>query len=132
MNKMIIAVDFDGTIVEHAFPDIGEKKVGAIETLKKWQSKGHKIILWTCRANPSFLNIRKRRKLLSEAVEFCKKEGLVFDAVNKNVGGLGFKPPKPKIYADWYIDDRARFQKIDWGYLDLEFSLRIGRFETPS
>ena len=103
---MIIAIDFDGTIVEHAFPEIGEAIDGAFDALLFLKSQGHQLILWTCRNdNDPALN---GRKVLSEAVEFCRERGLEFDAVNANVPGLGFNPT-PKVYADIYIDDRAQY-----------------------
>ena len=114
---MIIAVDFDGTIVQHTFPEIGEPMDGAFATLKRWQHYGHKLILWTCRNNTDpALN---GRKVLTEAVEFCKANGLVFDAVNENLNNLGFCPT-PKIYADVYVDDRSIDQLgfISWSFFD--------------
>lgn len=101
---MIIAVDFDGTIVEHEFPEIGKPLNGAFETLMKWQKEGHKLILWTCRNDVDPAN--NGRKVLTEAVAFCKENGLVFDAVNENLSGIGINPT-PKIYADVYVDDRS-------------------------
>lgn len=104
---MIIAIDFDGTIVEHRFPEIGELRPKAIEMIKRMQTNGHKLILWTCRNDEDPAN--KGRKVLSEAVEFMRLHGVVFDAVNDNIPGLGFNP-KPKVYADLYLDDRAGFR----------------------
>ena len=46
---MVIAVDFDGTIVEHRYPAIGKELPFAIETLQKLASEGHRLILWTVR-----------------------------------------------------------------------------------
>jgi hypothetical protein len=71
---MIIAVDFDGTIVEHRYPAIGKELPFAMETIKALQKRQHQIILWTFRAG----------KELEEAVEYCKKRGVEFYAVNKN------------------------------------------------
>lgn len=65
---MIIAVDFDGTIVEHRYPAIGKEIPFAIDTLKKLQEEGHRLILWSVREN----------ELLDEAVEFCRQRGLEF------------------------------------------------------
>ena len=65
---MLIAVDFDGTIVEHKYPAIGAEIPFAIETLKKLAAEKHKLILWSVREG----------KLLDEAVEFCRQRGLVF------------------------------------------------------
>ncbi|NSW45491.1 MAG: hydrolase [Bacteroidales bacterium] len=103
---MKIAVDFDGTIVENAYPQIGEEKMFAIETLKQLQKRGHQIILWTYRTG----------KELDAAVNFCKQRGLEFYAVNNN-----FPEEKPqdnlprKINADVYIDDRNLGGFIEWG-----------------
>lgn len=71
---MIIAVDFDGTIVEHKYPEIGRELPFAIETLKKLQQERHRLILWSVREG----------KLLQEAVDFCRERGLEFYAVNSN------------------------------------------------
>lgn len=104
---MIIAVDFDGTIVHHEFPEIGAVKPFALEILKNLKEQGHRLILWTCRAdNPD-------RKYLTEAIEYLQERGIVFDAVNANVPGLGFET-SAKVYADVYIDDRAHNANIDW------------------
>ena len=94
---MIIAVDFDGTIVKHEYPAIGKPCLFAFETLRALQKQGHRLILWTYRAG----------KELDEAVEFCKKNGVEFYAVNKNYPEEVFdKSISRKIYADIYIDDR--------------------------
>ena len=105
---MIIAVDFDGTIVHQAYPEIGKVHPFAFETLKKFQQvDGDELILWTCRQG----------ELLDAAVEFCKEHGLVFDAVNDNLKHIQFKPRK--IFADWYIDDRANDGYINWKHIEM-------------
>ena len=71
---MIIAVDFDGTIVEHKYPAIGREIPFAIETLKKLQAERHKLILWSVREG----------RLLDEAVQFCRERGLEFYAINRD------------------------------------------------
>ena len=73
-NSKVIAVDFDGTIVEHKYPAIGKEMLFAFATLKELQKKGHKLILWTIRTG----------ELLEEAVDFCRQNGVEFYAVNKN------------------------------------------------
>ena len=70
---MVIAVDFDGTIVEHRYPRIGEEIPFAIDTLKLLQQEKHRLILWSVREGA----------LLDEAVEWCKTRGLEFYAINK-------------------------------------------------
>jgi hypothetical protein len=102
---MIIAVDFDGTIVEHKYPAIGKEIPYAIKTLKQFQKKGHKLILWTYRHG----------KELEEAVEYCEKKGLYFHAVNNNFDGENFDNTySRKIYADIYIDDRNLLGLPEW------------------
>lgn len=93
----IIAVDFDGTIVEHAYPKIGKEMLFAFATLKALQAKGHKLIIWTIRTG----------HLLDEAVEFCRQNGVEFYAVNKNFPDEEWTPDSPrKLNADIFIDDR--------------------------
>jgi hydroxymethylpyrimidine pyrophosphatase-like HAD family hydrolase len=102
---MIIAVDFDGTIVKHKYPSIGKEIPYAIETLKLFQERGHKIILWTFRAG----------KELEKAIEFCHKRGLTFHAVNNNFEGEEFDNSySRKIYADIFIDDRNILGIPEW------------------
>ncbi len=95
---MIIAVDFDGTVVEHRYPQIGRELLFAFETLKELQKQGHRLILWTYRSG----------KELDEAVEFCRKKGIEFYAVNKNYPEEIFEEStvSRKINADIYIDDK--------------------------
>ena len=73
-NKLTIAVDFDGTIVEHRYPDIGEIIPGAFEVLRDLQANGHRLILWTVRDGIDLKN----------AVDFCLDHGIIFYAVNES------------------------------------------------
>lgn len=92
-----IAVDFDGTIVEHEFPGIGKEKLFAFQTLKELEKLGARLILWTFRAG----------KELDEAVEYCRENGIEFYAVNKNYPEEIFdETVSRKIDADIYIDDK--------------------------
>ncbi|HCI55825.1 MAG TPA: hypothetical protein PLN06_06660 [Bacteroidales bacterium] len=92
-----IAVDFDGTIVEHAYPDIGKEKLFAFRTLKELEKRGAKIILWTFRTG----------RELDEAVEFCRQNGIEFYAVNKNYPEEVLdENVSRKIDVDIYIDDK--------------------------
>ncbi len=106
---MTIAVDFDGTIVEHEYPKIGKPIPFAIDVLKKLQyEEHHMLILWTVRAGT----------LLDEAVEYCKNKGLEFYAVNKNFPEETLEPGiSRKIVADIYIDDRNLGGIPDWGLI---------------
>ena len=92
-----IAVDFDGTIVDHEYPKIGKEKLFAFQTLKELEKLGARLILWTFRAGNE----------LDEAVEFCKENGIEFYAVNKNYPEEIFdETVSRKINADVYIDDK--------------------------
>ena len=105
-DKLIIAVDFDGTIVEDAYPGIGEPRIFAFETLKRLQKDGHRLILWTYRCN----------KRLDEAVLFCKENGIDFYAVNKSFPEEDFNGDvSRKIMADLFIDDRNIGGIYGWG-----------------
>ena len=106
---MVIAVDFDGTIVEHKYPKIGKEKPFAIDTLRRLAAEGHKIILWTSREG----------ELLDDAIRFCKERGLTFYSVNSDIptGNLTFsdRTTSTKLIADVYIDDRNLGGLPDWG-----------------
>ncbi|MFH1005046.1 MAG: hydrolase [Bacteroidota bacterium] len=105
-NTKTIAIDFDGTIVEDCYPKIGEPKIFAFETLQHLQKDGHRLILWTYREG----------KELEEAVSFCKKNKIVFYAVNKNYPEEVYSESNPrKIIADIYIDDRNIGGFFGWG-----------------
>ena len=105
---MIIAVDFDGTIVEHRYPSIGKELPFAIETLRKLTEEGHRLILWTVREG----------KCLTDAVEFCRSRGLEFYAVNSDYPEEAQENNKSfsrKLKADLWIDDRNLGGLPDWG-----------------
>jgi len=105
-DKLILAIDFDGTIVDDAYPKVGKPKLFAFETLKQLQKDGHRLILWTYRSD-----IR-----LQEAVDFCKENGLEFYAVNKSFPEEQFDYSKSrKIHADLFIDDRNIGGFRGWG-----------------
>lgn len=106
---MLIAVDFDGTIVEHRYPQIGKEIPFAIATLKQLQAERHLLILWSVREG----------ELLEEAIEFCRQRGLEFYAVNANhpdeQAGSHVAHPCRKPKADLFIDDRNVGGLPDWG-----------------
>ena len=98
MQSKVIAVDFDGTLCENKWPEIGEPNVELIDYLKDQQSQGAKLILWTCRGEDR----------LEKACGWCVEQGLVFDAINENLPEIIslFGSDTRKIYADEYIDDK--------------------------
>lgn len=106
---MTIAIDFDGTIVEHRYPEIGREVPFAIDTLKMLAKEGHRLILWSVREG----------ELLDDAVAWCRERGLEFYAVNKD-----FPEETPqhdnfsrKLKADLFIDDRNVGGLPDWGLI---------------
>ena len=98
-NYTIYAVDFDGTLCEDAWPDIGKPNYMLIQILKTLREKGDKIILWTCRTADR----------LDEATAWCKEQGLEFDAVNENLPEIiwQFGIESRKVFADVYVDDKV-------------------------
>ena len=135
----IYAVDFDGTLCESKWPGIGAPNKKLIQHLVQRRAEGAKVILWTCRVE----------ERLKEAVDWCSKFGLEFDAVNdnlpENVEKYGNNPRK--VYATCYIDDLAvdkskydlpfhadeeiDYSKFDKYPLGSEWVLRTGGIEFP-
>ena len=98
MNK-IIAVDFDGTLCENKWPEIGEPNWELIHYLREQKEQGARIILWTCREGQEAM----------DAVLWCLERGLILDTANRNVPEIvtKFGGDCRKIYADEYIDDKS-------------------------
>ncbi|WP_024866857.1 hypothetical protein [Butyrivibrio sp. FCS014] len=115
---MIYAVDFDGTLSFGEWPSVGPVNRELVDYLISRQGTGDKVILWTCRAG----------KPLADAVEFCRRYGLVFDAVNDNLPEIieQYGSNSRKITCDVYIDDRA-FHVDDYEYTG---EVDIGRIES--
>ena len=105
---MTIAVDFDGTIVEHRYPEIGEERPFAIDTLKMLIKDRHRLILWSVREG----------KLLEDAVNWCKERGVEFYAVNRDYPEETIDNNQHfsrKLKVDLWIDDRNIGGLPDWG-----------------
>lgn len=104
---MTIAIDFDGTIVEHRYPKIGPEIPFAIDTLKMLINDRHRLILWSVREGV----------LLEEAVEYCRKRGVEFYAVNKDYPEekTTDRNFSRKLKVDMFIDDRNLGGIPDWG-----------------
>ena len=105
---MTIAIDFDGTIVEHRYPEIGKEIPFAIDTLKMLINDRHKLILWSVREG----------ELLDETVAWCRERGVEFYAVNRDYPEetTGNNPHfSRKLKADIFIDDRNIGGLPDWG-----------------
>jgi len=124
----IVAVDFDGTLVEDDYPNVGRPHQDVIDTCKALKQAGVKLILWTSRDNET------PDRALDRAVDYCRSIGLEFDAVNENLPELKeiFQNDTRKVYADLYIDDKAipaRQSPLYWaGRISLWWSTVRGRF----
>ena len=104
---MLIAIDFDGTIVSHRYPFIGSPNQEVFRFIRKLKEKGHRWILWTCSSG----------ERLDEAVAFLKMNGIEPDFVNENAPEYveDFGRDSRKVFAHFYIDDRnPGGVKIPW------------------
>ena len=119
-KSLLIAVDFDGTVVEDRYPAIGKPMPFAIETLKMLQADGHRLILWTYRHG----------KKLDEAVEFLKSQGVPPYAVNRSYPEEASHPNdvSRKVHADLFIDDRNFGGFPGWGEI---YQVLSGSKEPP-
>jgi hypothetical protein len=120
---MIIAVDFDGTVVDHRFPDAGPDVPGAVESLLKLSADGHKLILWTMRSGI----------YLAHAVEWYAERKIPLYGINENPDQKSWTA-SPKAYANCYVDDAAvgcpllhlaKFKRpcVDWAKIMTIFNL---------
>ena len=114
MKSLVIAVDFDGTVVEDRYPAIGKPMPFALDTLKRLTNEGHRLVLWTYRHG----------RPLRDAVEFLESQGVVLYAVNRsfpeeseNLDGYS-----RKIHADVFIDDRNLGGFPGWGVVYQQIS----------
>lgn len=94
---MIYSVDFDGTLCSNRFPEIGEPNLNLIQFLINQRRMGNIVIL----------NTMREGKILDDAVNWCRKHDLEFDAVNDNAEVMKtiYKNNPRKIFANVYIDD---------------------------
>lgn len=125
----IIAVDFDGTLFENAWPDVGAAIEKNINKLKAEQADGAKVILWTNRVGGA----------LDKAVNFCKEHGIHLDAVNENLPEIvqGFGTDCRKIFANEYWDDHAVWMskqdigEFSDGFHTFNSLYHLSKFELP-
>ena len=98
---MTYAIDFDGTLADHDYPDIGREVPHAFEWLKRLQEAGVRLILWTMRSDTG-----GDGETLTQAVEWCRERGVEFWGVNRNPEQSSWTS-SPKAYAQRYVDDSA-------------------------
>jgi hypothetical protein len=106
VEQKIIAIDFDGTIVEHDFPRIGKLMPHAKEVINRLHDAGHKIIIWTCRNHTEPNHPDWDDAPIPRVMEFLRKNGIHFDSINENHPSMGFWLQSRKIFAEIYIDDK--------------------------
>lgn len=94
-KKSILAVDFDGTIVENDYPNLGKPNPGAIEVLRELMGKGYRLILLTMREGEP----------LQQAMVYCNGHNVDFFGVNENPEQKDWAPDSRKVHASLYIDD---------------------------
>ena len=126
---MIIAVDFDGTVVEHKYPEVGNDVPYAEEVLNKLIKNNHQLILFTMRSG----------KELQDAVDWYKEKNIPLYGINTNPTQKNWTQ-SPKAYAQLYIDDAglgcpllpgktlADRAYVDWKMID-EYFQRIEIYE---
>jgi hypothetical protein len=114
MKSLVLAVDFDGTVVEDRYPEIGKPLPFAIDTLKRLHADGHRIVLWTFRHG----------RPLRNAVEFLESQGVQLYAVNQSFPEESEQLDgySRKIHADWFIDDRNIGGFPGWGVVYQQIS----------
>jgi hypothetical protein len=118
---MVIAIDFDGTLVENDFPAVGKPLPGAIDVIKELQKLGHKFILLTMRDDDHYCDPTTGKckeyplgsltdidipSCLQNAIDYCNNNGIVLWGINKNPTQWKWSSSR-KVYADIYIDDQA-------------------------
>jgi histidinol phosphatase-like enzyme len=120
-DKIIIAVDFDGTITnERDMEETVTLRKGAKETLTEWKAKGYILVLWTCRHGKSF----------DQAINFLIKNDMLylFSAFNDQlpeINELYYPDVARKVGADFYVDDRNVMMVMDWKLIDYCLRERI-------
>lgn len=100
-HSAVICVDFDGTIADHVYPDIGRDVPGALRVLRELRDAGHRLVLWTMRCDG-----QRDGDVLSQAVAWCRKHGIEFDCVNEPPWTQRAWTTSPKVHG-LLIDDNA-------------------------
>ena len=123
----ILACDFDGTLFTKSWPKKGKPKKDIIKKIKEFKRLGAEIVLWTCREGVA----------LEEALKRCKEVDLEFDAINdtapsqeayiKERAKEGEIFATRKIFADFYLDDKAK--NLDY-FLTIDVEKTCKSFEN--
>jgi hypothetical protein len=114
-KSLIFGIDFDGTVVENTFPQIGSPYPGAVETLKELHEQGHRIIIWTCRTGQT----------LEEMRSWLHNNAIHYDAINDDVKSTKiWLKGNRKVFADYYLDDRSWPPFTGWAAVHAQFVQR--------
>lgn len=127
---LIIAIDFDGTIVEHEFPKIGVLLPNAKGVIRKLKKDGHKIIIWTCRNHTEEVKGWNKIATIRAVQNFLDANKIPYNTINENVPSLGFWLESRKVYADIYIDDKNLGGFCGWieAYRMIQEYLKTGKW----
>lgn len=128
MRPFVVCVDFDGTIVEHKYPALGEEVPLALQTLIDLNRLGAKVVLFTMRSG----------KRLQQAVDFLEEAGVELYGVNRNPDQDSWTD-SPKAYGHVYVDDAAfgcplmlasttQRPMVDWSKVRPELLARAGAY----
>lgn len=123
VNPLVVAVDFDGVVVEEKFPEIGPLLPGAKETISWLYRSGNWVVINSCRAG------EEERAM----IDFLKGQGIPYHAVNANLPHRieHFGNDCRKIGADIYIDDHSIFaDEIDWRDIRMRLERKISGLNT--
>jgi len=108
-HPFVIAIDFDGTIVDSIFPAIIGLKKDSKKVINKLYDDGVQIVIWTCRTGFDLQN----------AENYLRKNEINFHHINENTPQRiqQYGGDTRKISADLYVDDKAYGCHINWSYI---------------
>lgn len=110
----ILAVDFDGTLVEEDNDGVYHLIAGAKEAMEGFRRSGYQIVIHTCR-----VGIAEEENRLPQEIEIIKQT-LAYFAIPYDEIYLG-----PKMVADVYIDDRAVSFSGNWQKVEEEVTVKL-------
>ncbi len=115
---MIVAIDFDGTIVEHKYPEIGAPLPDAFRVMRRLVKAGHTLVLWTCRTDHP---TDEEQAHFTEALDFVRSNGVPMLTPDEAPSAFGEEFPVTKVFANIYIDDRNIGGFLGWDSVEEEF-----------
>jgi hypothetical protein len=118
---MKILLDFDGTVVRHKYPHIGEYNEGCREVLQRLHDAGHHIVLNTMRIHGKYENFLAAMKYMKE------NDLVVHEASNSKKTPKAWDVPRSIETGVLFIDDGAvdtpmNGFMVDWKKIEEELS----------